>query len=85
MDIRLLEAAQNDLKEGYRFYEAQSQGLGDYFLDAIQADVKSLRLYAGVHATADEFFRMCAKRFPFAIYYLRGFDLPLADVLEPGL
>jgi hypothetical protein len=30
VEIRLLEAAKEDLREGYRFYEAQSEGLGDY-------------------------------------------------------
>ena len=70
MDIRLLESAKDDLRAGYWFYEVQRKGLGDYFLDCLQADVRSLQLYAGVHATADGFFRMLAKRFPFAVYYL---------------
>ena len=70
MEIRLLEAAKEDLREGYRFYEAQSDGLGDYFLDCIQSDVRSLLIYAGIHAKADVFYRMLVKRFPFAVYYL---------------
>ena len=70
MEIRLLEAAKEDLREGYRFYEAQSDGLGDYFLDCVQSDVRSLVIYAGIHAKADDFHRMLVKRFPFAVYYL---------------
>ncbi len=70
MEIRVLESAKVDLREGYRFYENQNPGLGDYFLDSIQADVKSLRIYAGIHVTADGFFRVLANRFPFGIYYL---------------
>ena len=70
MEIRLLEAAKDDLREGYRFYEAQSEGLGDYFLDSVQSDVRSLVIYAGMHAQADGFHRMLVKRFPFAVYYL---------------
>ena len=70
VEIRLLETAKEDLREGYWFYEDQSSGLGDYFLDCMQADVRSLHIYAGVRATADGFFRMLGKRFPFAIYYL---------------
>jgi len=70
MEIRLLETAREDLRAGYRFYEGQSVGLGDYFLDCMQADVRSLQIYAGVHGQAAGFFRMLAKRFPFAIYYL---------------
>lgn len=70
MQIRLLETAKEDLRAGYRFYEDQRVGLGDYFLDCLQADVRSLQIYAGIHVKAEGFFRMLAKRFPFAIYYL---------------
>jgi hypothetical protein len=70
VQIRLLESAKDDLREGWRFYEQNHIGLGDYFLDCIQADVRSLTIYAGVHETADGFHRMLGKRFPFAIYYL---------------
>jgi len=70
VEIRLLESAQHDLREGWRFYEEQAAGVGDYFLDSIQVDVTSLRLYAGIHERAEGFHRMLAKRFPFAIYYL---------------
>ena len=69
MEIRILETAKEDLREGWNFYEGRSIGLGDYFLDSIQADVKSLKIYAGIHETADGFHRMLAKRFPFAVYY----------------
>lgn len=70
MKIRISESAQEDLKEGFRFYESQARGLGDYFLDSIQSDVRSLLIFAGIHAKADGFFRLLSKRFPFAIYYL---------------
>jgi plasmid stabilization system protein ParE len=70
VEIRLLESAKDDLREGWRFYEDQAAGLGDYFLDCIQLDVRSLRLYAGIHERAEGLHRMLAKRFPFAIYYL---------------
>lgn len=70
MEIRLLESAQEDIRAGYWFYEDQRPGLGRYFLDCIQADVSSLQVYSGTHARADGFFRMLAKRFPFAVYYL---------------
>ena len=70
MEIRVLETAKDDLREGWKFYETKAAGLGDYFLDCIQADVRSLRIYAGIHETAEGFHRMLAKRFPFAVYYL---------------
>ncbi len=70
MEIRLLETAKEDLREGWSFYEKSAVELGDYFLDCIQADVRSLILYAGIHEMAEGYHRMLAKRFPFAVYYL---------------
>ena len=70
MDIRLLETAKEDLRAGWYFYEHNAVGLGDYFLDCMQADVRSLKVFAGIHEMADGFHRMLAKRFPFAVYYL---------------
>ncbi|MEO0529679.1 MAG: type II toxin-antitoxin system RelE/ParE family toxin [Planctomycetota bacterium] len=68
--IRLLESAREDLAEGYSFYERCREGLGDYFLSCLQADIDSLTLYAGIHEVSDGFHRMLSKRLPFAIYYL---------------
>jgi len=33
--ITILDAAERDLEEGYRFYEHQLPGLGTYFLDSL--------------------------------------------------
>jgi plasmid stabilization system protein ParE len=70
MDIRLLDGAKEDLRNGWFFYERQSPGLGDRFLDAIEAEVQTLALYAGIHLKVEGFFRMLIRRFPFALYYL---------------
>jgi plasmid stabilization system protein ParE len=70
MNIRLLEAAKDDLRRGWSFYERQSPGLGNTFLVAIDSDVHTLALYAGTHLKLDGFYRMLIKRFPFALYYL---------------
>lgn len=70
MEIRLLETAKEDLREGWKFYEENAVGLGDYFLDCIQADVRSLQVFAGIHEMSEGFHRMLVKRFPFAVYYL---------------
>jgi hypothetical protein len=69
MNIKLSDAAQQDLIEGHQFYEHQSGGLGDYFLDSILAVVESLQLYAGIHALHFGYHRLLVKRFPFAIYH----------------
>ncbi len=47
--IRISEEALEDFADGFRFYEAQNQGLGDYFTSCLRADIESLRLFAGIH------------------------------------
>ena len=70
MQIRLTNSAEQDLQDGFLFYEWQQQTLGSYFLDSVYADIDSLILYAGIHAKpVGRFHRALAKRFPFAIYY----------------
>ena len=49
MKIRLLDAAVQDLIEGYDFYEKQENGLGAYFIDTLFSDIDSLLIYAGIH------------------------------------
>lgn len=70
MKVRILDGAMRDLLNGHRFYEAQGEGLGGYFLDSLFADIDSLCLYGGIHARSEKgFYRLLAKRFPFAVYY----------------
>jgi hypothetical protein len=75
MRIELLDLAEKDLIEGFRFYERQSKGVGDYFLDSIFSDIESLYLYAGIHSLHFGYHRLLAKRFPFAIYYKFNSDI----------
>ena len=70
MKIRLLETAKEDFREGWKIYEQNAAGLGDYILDCMQADVRSLKVFAGIHEMSEGFHRILAKRFPFAVYYL---------------
>ena len=73
MNIQILDVAERDIIEGHCFYEKQSPGLGQYFLDTIYADIESLHLYFGIHPQHFGhhlgYHRLLAKRFPFAIYY----------------
>ncbi len=69
MKILILDEAEQDLLFGFRFYESQSEGLGDYFLDSLFSDIESLYLYAGIHAKHFGHYRLLSRRFPFAIYY----------------
>ena len=76
MRIEILDKAENDLVEGYLFYETQRAGLGTYFLESLYSDIESLRLYAGIHRQAyRDYYRMLSRRFPFAVFYTLAEDL----------
>jgi len=67
--VKILPAALDDLDRGRRFYARHGKSLGDYFLDALFADIDSLELYAGLHAMVFGYHRSLAKRFPYSVYY----------------
>jgi len=67
--LRILSLAESDLLAGFRFYERQSNGVGWYFLETLNSDIESLRLYAGIHPQIFGYHRMLSKRFPFGVYY----------------
>ena len=50
MRIELLDSAEKDLLDGFKFYEYQAKGLGDYFLDSLFSDIESLIIYAGINS-----------------------------------
>jgi plasmid stabilization system protein ParE len=69
VNIRLLNLAEQDLLVGFEFYERQEVGVGTYFFESLQADIESLRLFAGTHREVFGFHKMLSRRFPYAIYY----------------
>jgi plasmid stabilization system protein ParE len=69
MKLRILDSALKDLDRGRLFYERQGEGLGDYFLDSLFAEIDSLALYAGTHRKVFGFHRLLARRFPYGVYY----------------
>lgn len=69
MRIEILDEAQEDLVEGFRFYQSRAIGVGFYFLDCLFSDIGSLVLFAGIHQVVHGYHRCLSKRFPFAIYY----------------
>jgi len=69
MKIEILDIAMSDIQSGQRFYEAQQEGLGSYFLDSLFSDIDALLLYAGIHPQFWGYYRALSKRFPYAIYY----------------
>ena len=79
MNVELRVEARNDLVEASAFYDAQRDGLGDYFIDCLFSDLEKLESEAGIHETAYGLHRKLSERFPFAIYY-RVAD-PVIDVV----
>ncbi len=70
MRIKLSSPAERQLQASSRFYENQSAGLGDYFLDSLMADIESLHIHAGVHAVYfGKYHRILVKHFPYSVYY----------------
>lgn len=64
--IEILDLAEQDLLDGYRFYEKQAAGLGRYFLEHIYLDIESLKAYAGIHLKPHKnYYRLLSKKFPF--------------------
>ena len=85
MKIQILDLAERDIIEGFQFYEKQSSGLGQYFLDSIYTDIESLYLYYGTHPQYFGYYRLLARRFPFAIYYhVKGEFIKIYAVLDCG-
>ncbi len=75
MRVELLDSAEDDLISGFEFYERQSKGLGNHFLESLFSDIESLHLYAGIHSLHFGYRRLLAKKFPFAIYYKPGKEI----------
>jgi plasmid stabilization system protein ParE len=69
MRVKLLDAAEKDIEDGYSFYEKQAPGLGAYFLDSLFSDIDSLIYFGGIHQIVFGHHRLLSKRFPFAVYY----------------
>jgi len=69
MRIRILRSALEDLATAREFYDSQSDGIGDYFFDALFTEIDSLTLYSGIHPIRFGYHRMVVQRFPFCIYY----------------
>jgi len=70
IQVRISEDALQDLNEGFLFYEAQEQGLGDYFAACLRGDIEGLGVSAGIHRTVyRDYHRLLSKVFPYGIFY----------------
>jgi plasmid stabilization system protein ParE len=67
MRVRITDDAKRDLLDAHGFYEDQSKGL---FIDCLASDIRSLRVYAGIHPSKGGYHYLLSKRFPYAVHYL---------------
>jgi plasmid stabilization system protein ParE len=67
--VKILRTAIEDLLDGKEFYNFQSPGVGDYFMDTVFSEIDSLSLYGGIHPKRFGFYRQLSRRFPYAVYY----------------
>ena len=79
MHVELRVEARDDLADAAAFYDGQRDGLGDYFINSLFADLERLESEAGIHEIVYGLHRKLSERFPFAIYY-RVAD-PVIDVV----
>lgn len=83
MQIRLRPEARLDIYEASRFYDRQSDGLGDKFVESIFGDMERLAQLAGIHSKHGRYFRIFSKNFPFMICYdLSGEEIVVVAVLS---
>lgn len=84
MNIKILPIVNEDLLNGYYFYEQQEKGIGSYFLDSLFSDIDSLLVYHGIHPVFfNKYYRLLSKRFPFSIYYtVENEDIVIYAVLD---
>lgn len=69
MKVRIRPSAEEDLAEGFAFYESQQAGLGAYFRDSLFSDIDTLAQLGGIHRKAHGAHRLLSRIFPFAVYY----------------
>lgn len=73
--VRISDDALKDLSDGFLFYEAQENGLGDYFAACLRADIDGLRVTGGSHRLVYlDYHRALSKVFPYGIFYTMGND-----------
>ena len=75
MKVKILLSGIKDIEAGKDFYDSQEKRLGDYFLETIFSEIESLRLHGGIHRTVFGYFRLLARKFPYAIYYIKNEDV----------
>jgi plasmid stabilization system protein ParE len=62
--------AEQDLQEAFSWYERRRPGLGEEFLDCVDACIQAICRSPKMHAVVHEDFRRAlVRRFPYAVFY----------------
>lgn len=75
MKVKILLSGIKGIEVGKEFYDSQEKGVGNYFLETIFSEIESLRLHGGIHRKVFGYFRLLARKFPYAIYYIKEEDV----------
>ncbi len=69
-EYTVLFEAEQDATDAYNWYESHEPGLGEEFLRCIEICILSIRRNPELYRKAfDDFRRVLARRFPYAIFY----------------
>jgi hypothetical protein len=79
MIVQISSDAEQDIADGFWFYEGQTAGLSDYFRSCLITDIESLTFYGGIHEQVEGYHRSLSRRFPFTIYYIVDGDTVTVD------
>lgn len=70
IQVRISAEALQDLNDGFTFYESIEEGLGDYFIACLKADIERLRIYGGIHRVVyRDYHRLLSEVFPYGVFY----------------
>jgi len=69
-ELILAPEAEQDIAEGYAWYESRRFGLGEDFLTCIEACLQAIRRSPEMHSMVHEGYRRgLVRRFPYAVFY----------------
>lgn len=69
MRVRVSTDALDDVEASYDFYERQEKGVGTYFRQCIEQDLRELARTAGIHRKISGYHRVNSKVFQSILYY----------------
>lgn len=70
VELVIAPETERDLEDAYAWYERQRAGLGEEFLECVDACIEALCRSPGMYAVVHENYRRAlVRRFPYAIFY----------------